>query len=135
MAPAQASVLWGLLTGGTSISWRRHLVPAHQYWPASFLGTSGSWTVGRGGVGVPGTLLGPEGSEARASVLHDRRRHRRPGSLLCEEGRGVGGGVGRGLVLGSYRIPWVGVGAGSDRVAACMLRTTQWTRASLWPSF
>ena len=63
VAPSQAIVLWGLLTGGTSISWRRHLVPAHQYWPLVFV-MSGSWTVGGVGVGVPGTLLGPEGPGA-----------------------------------------------------------------------
>jgi hypothetical protein len=88
------------------------VVPAHQYRPAPLGGAGrGPW-VGAGWV-VLGTLLGPEGSGrlVRLPFLY-------------------------GLGPGSYRAPvCVGVGGRFGSGAACMLRTTQWTRASLWPSF
>jgi len=69
--------------------------------------------VGGVGVGVPGTLLGPEGSGA-SSFLHDRLRHRRLDPLRKGWVGAVGGLVG--ARSWSYRIPNVGVGAKSDRV-------------------
>jgi hypothetical protein len=67
VALSRPSVSWGLLTGGTSISWRRHSCAGSPV-QASPLGV----VVERGRCGVwsvPGTLLGPEGSDRDGSVF------------------------------------------------------------------
>src|SRR5665647_2164877 len=81
--------------------------------PASSSG--GWWNVGRGGV-VSGTLLGPEGSGVFCSVFQC-------GPCLLV------------VPLWSLGFPWgVWLAAGEGWGSARILRTTQWTRASLWPS-
>src|SRR5664280_1881570 len=83
-----------------------------EYWFFLLGLVCGKW---RTGWVVSGTLLGPEGSGVFFARLFSV-------GLPCWSYRHVclvGGVVGAGVWWGSARI----------------LRTTQWTRASLWPSF
>lgn len=87
------------------------------------------WGVERSGwvAGVRGTLLGPEGV----------RLSRLVGSCAVVLVGIVVGGLlvertGRGGGLPSR---WVGVGFAGSAGAVRTLRTAQWTRASLWPSY
>ena len=94
----------GLLMGGSSISWRR-ASGASASTAALFWGWFGTWAMGWV---VSGTLLGPEGSGV---------------SPVFQFGPHL-------LVVPA--VPVVGVArAGVWWGSARMLRTTQWTRASL----
>ena len=135
------------LIGGTSAGWLVGFlvfVVSTAWSFRSVVGGAGgcgkSWRLG--GWSVRNTLLGPEGSRACLGLC-----------LFLSSCVGGGGGCGLGGVGGSsgglsaaaYRLrvlvlfSWVEVGSGFSGLAwgwwmgaARMLRTSQWTRASLW---
>jgi hypothetical protein len=109
-----------VLEGGTSISWRRPggRPSVQAVSSAVRSGGEGGGTWRCSGV-VSGTLLGPEGSGRGGSGV------RRVAGVRVSWT--VSSGVGLILWRGGCRVG--GWGAG------CMLRTSQWTRASLWLKF
>ena len=114
VASPPANVRWGVLKGGTSIVGHRRWSSHTSTGLVSF--GSRQWNVVVVGVGVRDTLLGPEGSDDT----------RRPPVLFRVSRRVWAGffwlvGPADGATVVSCRV-W---GAG------CMLRTSQWTRASL----
>jgi hypothetical protein len=105
VALSQPDVLWGLLKGGTSIIWHCLFGGCCEYWFFSSGLGQGKW---RTGWVVSGTLLGPEGSGVFCSAFQC-------GPCLLV------------VPLSRCGVVGAGVGWGSARI----LRTTQWTRASL----
>ena len=120
------------LKGGTltsSVEWRS---PRPVQLSVRGAGTGG------GGHGTVGTLLGPEGAEM-VSAASDRVAPPAPrqgtswfAGPACGPGRTIcpsyGGRPG-------MSVPGVGRAWRSGRWSVRTLRTAQWTRASLWPSY
>jgi hypothetical protein len=111
VAPSRPSVSWGLLTGGTSISWRRHRVcrltsTDQRVPPLGGWAGPGPWAAPGG---APGTLLGPEGSGELllAFSFHGRDRHRcplGPPVVVGWLGPGSGHTASQGVGVGAARI-------------------------------